>query len=137
MVSSHKIPTIAILCIFLVAIQQVHQVGRGREKRESNSEWRRKEGLQLKKWCPSYKFFYIVFSVTRSFLLLSFLVSHEALIILQWARRRAHPRKTLPVYPKELYHYTSIDISWCNEAAIYAKKPSFISFYSFLMKFSE
>ena len=32
----------------------------------------RKEGVQSKKWCPSEKFFYVLFSVTQSFFLLGF-----------------------------------------------------------------
>ena len=36
---------------------------------KSNKKWHKKEGVQPKNWCPSYKFFYVLFSVTHSFLL--------------------------------------------------------------------
>ena len=39
---------------------------------ESNKKWHRKEGVQSKKWCPSHKFFYALFSVTLSLFLLGF-----------------------------------------------------------------
>ena len=39
---------------------------------ESNKKWHRKEGVQYKKWCPSHKFFYAIFSVTQSLFLLGF-----------------------------------------------------------------
>ena len=66
MVSSHWIPTIAILCIFIGTIQQVCHVG---ENKESNKKLRGNWGVQSKKWCPSHKFFFVLFSVTQSFLL--------------------------------------------------------------------
>ena len=87
-----------------------------------------------------------------------FLVSRKALIILQRAIKRAHPRKSLPTYQKQLYnictkmlqfHYflnlgclytfvclkihlclniwfsTSFDITWFDEAVIYAENLLF------------
>ena len=39
------------------------------EDKKSNRKWHRKEGVQSKKWCPSHKFFNVLFSVTQSFLL--------------------------------------------------------------------
>ena len=39
---------------------------------ESNKNWHRKEGVQSKKWYPSHKFFYALFSVTQSWFLLGF-----------------------------------------------------------------
>ena len=36
--ATHRIPTIAILCIFVEAIQQVRQLGRGREKAKKATE---------------------------------------------------------------------------------------------------
>ena len=38
MASLRRIPTIAILCIFVEAIQQVRQLGRGREKGKKATE---------------------------------------------------------------------------------------------------
>ena len=38
MVSSHRIPTTPILCIFIGAIQQVRYFGRGREKTKKAAE---------------------------------------------------------------------------------------------------
>ena len=40
--------------------------------KESNKKWHRKEDMQSKKWCPSHKFFYVLFSVTQSLFLLGF-----------------------------------------------------------------
>ena len=37
---------------------------------ESNKKWHRKEGVQSRKWYPSEKFFYALFSVTQSLFLL-------------------------------------------------------------------
>ena len=42
--------------------------GQGEDK-ESNRKWHREEGVHLKKWCPSHKFSYVLFSVTQTFLL--------------------------------------------------------------------
>ena len=39
---------------------------------ESNKKWHRKEGVQSKKWCPSHKFFYVLFPVTQSLFFLGF-----------------------------------------------------------------
>ena len=69
--TSHTIPPIAILCIFIEAIQQVHHLERGVDE-ESNKNWNRKEAVQSKKWCPSHKFFDVLFSVTQPLFLLDF-----------------------------------------------------------------
>ena len=37
-VASHRIPTIAILCIFIESIQQVHHLGRKSEKKKKATE---------------------------------------------------------------------------------------------------
>ena len=74
--TSHRIPPIAILCIFIGAIQQVRQLGRWVDK-ESNKKWNRKEGVQSKKRCPSLKFFCVLFSVTQSLFLLGFSSSSD------------------------------------------------------------
>ena len=45
-------------------------LGKGeRVNGESNKKWHRKEDVQSKNWCPWHKFFYVLFSVTQSFLL--------------------------------------------------------------------
>ena len=63
--TNHRI--IVYLCR---AIQQVRHLGRGTEKEESNRKlYRTKEGVQSKKWYHLHKFFYLLFSVTQSFLL--------------------------------------------------------------------
>ena len=46
--TSPRIPPIAILCIFIGAIQQVRHLGRGVDK-ESNKKRHRKEGVHSKK----------------------------------------------------------------------------------------
>ena len=120
-----------------------------------------------KKWCPSHKFFYVFFSVTRSL----FLFGQEALIILQRATKGAHPRKSLPVYLKEQLEicikcYNSTTLSMCvvyrtcvsknsiasQDVIFYLLRYNTISWssqikknllfsllfsYSFLVKFSE
>ena len=91
-----RIPPIAILCIFIGDIQEVCHLGRGVDE-ESNKKQHGKEGMHSKKWCPSHKFFYILYSVTYFLFLLGF---DKAPIILQWVTKRAHPRKCLPVYLK-------------------------------------
>ena len=92
---------------------------------------------------------------------LSFWFSHEVLMVLQQATKRAHPKKSLPVYLKQLHNIyfvkvgclwryrclkfqshlkmwfsTSIDIMWYPEAAIYAKNlfgsHSIVSWWSFV-----
>ena len=44
------------------------QKGEGIDE-ESSRKWHRKEGVQSKKWRPSHKFCYALFSATQSFLL--------------------------------------------------------------------
>ena len=60
--TTHRIPPISILCIFIGPIQLVRHLGKGREK-ETKSDIERRACSQ-KKWCPSHKFSYIHFSVT-------------------------------------------------------------------------
>ena len=70
MVSSHRIPTIAILCIFIGPIQQIRHLGKEAwEDKESKRKWHRMDSVQSKEWCPSHKFFYVLFSIIQSFLL--------------------------------------------------------------------
>ena len=56
---------------------------------KSDKKWHKNEGVQPKKWCLSHKFFYVFFFITQ---FISFLVSHEVLIILQQATRKTYPR---------------------------------------------
>ena len=46
--TSHRIPPIAVLCIFIGAIQQVRHLGRGVNE-ENNKKRHKKEGVQSKK----------------------------------------------------------------------------------------
>ena len=69
MISSHKIVRIAILCIFIGTIKQVRDFGGRRAVK---------------------KVFYVLFADITSFLF-GYLTSHEALIILKGATKRAHP----------------------------------------------
>ena len=95
-------------------------MGKGVDK-ESNKELHRKEWIQSKSLCPSHKRFYI-FSLK---LIPSFLVSHEALIILLRATKRAHSRKNRPVYLKYLYNiWTKILYFHCfvNVGCLYIHK---------------
>ena len=78
MISSHRIPSIAILWIFIFINQYYDHsastsLGKGEGvDEEINKKWHRKEGAQSKKWCPSHKFFYALFSVTQTLFLLGF-----------------------------------------------------------------
>ena len=67
MISSHRIPPMAILCIFIGASTSL-DMGTGVDK-ESKKKCHRKEGVQLKKWFSSHKFYYVPFPVTQYFLL--------------------------------------------------------------------
>ena len=49
--TSHRIPPIAVLCIFIGAIQQVRHLGRGVDV-EKNKKRHRKEGMQSKSDVP-------------------------------------------------------------------------------------
>ena len=71
MISSQRIPPVGILCIFIGVIQQVCPLER--EGVNEESKWHnRKEGMWSKKARPSHKFFYVLFFVTESLLLLGF-----------------------------------------------------------------
>ena len=61
-----------------------------------------KGGSAVKKFMSLTQIFLYIFSETLYFL--SFIVSHECLILLQRATKRSHPKKSLPVYLKELYN---------------------------------
>ena len=69
MISSHGIPTIAILCIFIGPIQQVRHLGRERKqtKKAAKNDIERRACSQ--KIDIPHKFFYGLFSLTQSFLL--------------------------------------------------------------------
>ena len=161
MVSSHSIPSIAILRIFLAAIQQTHQVGRGMEKtkKATENDIERKECSQ-KSNAPhiiSSMFFFpqlnLGFSwssdnitvskkkstsrkepTSLSKITISYL--HKNIIILLFCQCGLSIHTCVSknsVVSKDLIF--SFNITWCDEAAIYAKKSSFLSFYSFLVKF--
>ena len=70
---------------------------------KSSAELRRVQRQQLRKimnnrFRKNFQFFYVLFSVTQSFIL----GFYEDLIIFQRATKRTHPRKSLPVYLKYL-----------------------------------
>ena len=161
MILLHRIPHIAILCVFLGAIQQVRPLGRGGVNEESDKKWRRNEGVQSKKWCPSHKFFYVLFSVTQSLFLLGFSWSLDSIT----ASNKKNTSKKEPTSVSEvttifapkkfnstnlsmwvvyatsvsknsvMYQdviFTSFDTTWYAEAAIYAKHLLFsLSIVSF------
>ena len=72
MISSQWIPPIATLWIFIGTIQQVRHLERGREKMKKAIKSDRKKDVRRKKLCPTYKFLYVLFSVTKSWFLLGF-----------------------------------------------------------------
>ena len=76
--TSHRIPPIAISCIFIGAIQQVRHYRRGVDEK-SNKNWHRKESMHSKKWCPSRKFFYVLYSVTHFLFLHGFPQSSDGI----------------------------------------------------------
>ena len=79
MVSSHKIPTITILCIFIGTIQQVGFLGRGREKTKKATENDiESKACSQKSDVPDTNLSLYFFLKLN----LSFLVFHEALVIL-------------------------------------------------------
>ena len=68
MISSHRIPP----CVYSFPLPST-SLGKGEAvDEESNGKWHRKEGVQSKKWFRSYKFFYVLFSVTQSLFVLGF-----------------------------------------------------------------
>ena len=127
---------------------------------ESNKKWHRKEGVQLKKWCPSHNFFCVLFSVTQSLFLLGFSSSTDNIT----ARNKRSISKKVSTSISEItikyllkniiipplcqcglfiqnvclkiqlrpkmWFFTSFDITWQVEA-------SFLSLYSFLFRFDE
>ena len=120
----------------------------------------KKIDVQPKKWCPSHKFFYVLFLVTQ-FFLLGFSCSSDNTT----ANNKKNTSKSISVYLRQLYnictkislfHYftnmgclyihvclkirlclkmrfsTSFDITWYAEAVIYTKKSTFLSFHNLL-----
>ena len=94
--TSHRIPSIAILYIFIGVIQQVRHLGREVDE-ESNRKRHKRMVCSQKSDVPHTNFSIDFFLLLN---LYSFLVSHKAPIILQRATKRAHLRKSLPVYLK-------------------------------------
>ena len=54
--------------------------GEGVDKK-SDKKWHRKEDVESKKWYPSHKFFYALFSVTQFLFLLGFLWSPDNITV--------------------------------------------------------
>ena len=69
--ATHRIPHIAILCIFFGAIQQIRHLGRGVDE-ESNKNDIERGACSQKSDVPRTNFFYPFFSVTQSLFLLGF-----------------------------------------------------------------
>ena len=127
---------------------------------------KRKESVQSKKWYPQHKFFDVLFSVTRSFLL-GFSWSSDSItasnknctfkkeptsvseITIQNLRKNIkipllcqcglfiNAEVSKNSIGLKMWFSTSVDITWYAEAAIYAKKSFPLSFYSSLVKFTE
>ena len=56
---------------------------------KSDKKWHRNESVQPKMWCPSRKFFYELYSVTQSFLLV-FIWSSDKITVSN--KKKTHPR---------------------------------------------
>ena len=89
MISSHRVTPILILCIGLFRKYVAWEKGERR--------WRSSKKISR------VNFSMIFFSLTQLNLYFC-LASHQALIISQSATKRAHPRRSLPVYLKYLYN---------------------------------
>ena len=125
-----------------------------REDKESNRKWHRKESVQLKNWCPSYKFFYVLFSVTQSFLLgfswssdnipvraIRRTSKNEPTCISEITISYLHKNIVIPLLCQcrclyidvclkiqlclKMWFSTSFDTTWYGEAAIYTKNLLF------------
>ena len=79
MISSDRIPPIAVLSFFTVAISEVCQLRKAKKRRQRQQKKKQKGGRAVKKsdipHTNSFTFFFLKLN-------LSFFVSHEALIIL-------------------------------------------------------
>ena len=123
----------------------------------------RKEGVQSKKWYLSHKFFYLLFSVTQSFLLgfswrsdnitacnkkstsnkestsvseITIYYLHKSIIILLLCQCALFINTSMSIVFKDVIFYLVwyYPMRWSSPIC---KKSSFLSFYSFLVKFSE
>ena len=118
--------------------------------------------MQSKKWCPSHKFFYVLFAVTKSFLLgfswssdnitastskkdptsvseiaVWYLLKNIIIPLLCQCGLFIHTcvSKNTFVSKDAIFYLLWYNvIRWSNHIC---RKSSFLSFYSFLMKFSE
>ena len=123
---------------------------RSRRKKQQKAKRHRKESVQSKKWYPSHKFFYVLFSVTQSFLL-GFSWSFDSVTannkkctskkdptsVSEITIQYLHKNIKIPllcqcwlfinaeVFKKsiglKMWFSTSVDITWYAEAAIYVK----------------
>ena len=128
-------------------------MGRGREYKKEATKKHRKESVQSKKWYPSHKFSYVLFSVTQSFLL-GFSWSSESItasnkkctskkeptssseITIQYLHKNVkiplpyqcglfiNAEVSKNLIGLKMWFSTSVDIKWYAEAAIYAKNLS-------------
>ena len=107
---------------------------------ESDKKWHRKEGFsrssenitESHKKSTSKKEPIIVSKITIKYL-------HKNIIIplLYLCGLFIHTRVSKNSVASKDVISTTFDITWCTEAARYAKKSAFLSFYIFLLKFSE
>ena len=92
------------------------------EDKESNRKWHRKEGVRSKKWYPSRKFSLYFFSVTQSILLGFSWNSNNIKVSSLYIHMCLKNQLCL-----KMRFSTSFDITWYDEAAIYAKNLLFSS----------
>ena len=137
-----------------------------RVEEEGNGKWHRKEGMQSKKWCTSNKLFYVILSVTQSLFLLGFSWSPDNATTSNkksTSKKQSTSVSRITIYLHKniiipllfqcgLFIHTCVSKNsivfkdlifyflWCNVIrwnSHIRKKSSFLSFCSFLVKFSE
>ena len=74
MISSHRIPPIAVLYIFILGAFSKYIIweGRGSRRRKQQKMTQKGGGRVVPMWCPTHKFFYVLYSVTQSLYLFGF-----------------------------------------------------------------
>ena len=93
-----------------------------------------KEGLQTKNWCHSLKMFLLPYFLQLNFI---YSVSHEALILLQWATIKTYRRGYLCVWEtsvtrskvSQFHHFANATcISMCKSECTHMLKLHFLTF---------
>ena len=88
------------------------------------------------------KFFYVLFSITQSLFLLGFSWTHEALIILERATKRTHPRKSPLVSEISIYiylyyvYYNSTNLSMWVVYTTCVSKNSILNYVIFYLEYN-